>query len=176
MLAGTYDESLREAEVMARTVLVSWNGGEEPPFPQDYPEQGTVFRLTTAKPNAAADVFEFTTPAKTFASSENMLDAIKPVPNPFYLTGDYDPNPGSYAIRFHHLPEECTISIYNLSGQLMRVIEKDDATAIASWDVLTENGLPVASGIYIYVVDAPGFGTKIGKMAVFVEQEVLDIY
>ena len=59
----------------------------------------------------------------------------------------------------------------------IRTIEKNEPTTNeATWDVLTENGLPVASGIYIYVVDAPGFGQKIGKMAVFVEQEVLDIY
>ncbi|UCE24578.1 MAG: T9SS type A sorting domain-containing protein, partial [Candidatus Zixiibacteriota bacterium] len=101
----------------------------------------------------------------------------KAVPNPFYLTSGYDPNPGSYAIKFHHLPEACTIRIYNLAGELVRTLEKDDpATAIAEWDILTENGLPVASGIYIYVVDAEGFGQKIGKMAVFVEKEVLDIY
>jgi hypothetical protein len=163
-------------EIMARTVLVSWNGGEEPPFVQDLPELGTVFRMTTAKPNAASDVFEFSAPALTKTASADALDQIKAVPNPFYLTGGYDPNPGVYAIKWHHLPEECTIRIYNLGGDLVRTLEKDGEDAIASWDILTENGLPVASGIYIWVVDAPGFGTKVGKMAVFVEQEVLDIY
>ena len=75
------------------------------------------------------------------------------------------------------MPTKCTITIYNLSGELVRTIEKNDAgTSEAPWDILTENGLPVASGIYIYVVDAPGFGQKIGKMAVFTEAEVLKIY
>jgi hypothetical protein len=58
----------------------------------------------------------------------------------------------------------------------VRTIKKDDPSAITSWDLLTEKGLPVASGIYIYVVDAPGFGQKIGKIAVFTEAEVLKIY
>jgi hypothetical protein len=148
--------------------------------------RGDVFSPTTtgedrlliipAKINTSADVFEFTAPVKTFAASQDLLDEIKTVPNPFYMLGGYDPNPGVYAIKFHHLPEECTIRIYNLGGDLVRTIEKTSSDAIATWDILTENGLPVASGIYIWVVDAPGFGTKVGKMAVFVEQEVLDIY
>ncbi len=183
MQAGVFDGSLltgggtATAEILARQVLVSWNGGEEPPFVQDLPEQGTVFRLTTGKPNASNDVFEFTTRAKTFAASESVLDAIRAVPNPYYLRGPYDPNPGASAIIFHNLPEVCTIRIYNLGGDLVRTLDKDQIdNGMLTWDVLTENLLPVASGIYIYVVDAPGFGTKVGKLAVFVQQEVLDIY
>jgi hypothetical protein len=177
MLAGGYGADGVDAEIMARTVLVNWNGGVEPPFTMDVPEMGTIFRIQTNKPNFPADTFFFTAPAPQLTSTETDLDLIKAVPNPFYLTSGYDPNPGSYAIKFHHLPETCTIRIYNLAGELVRTLEKDDpATPIAEWDILTENGLPVASGIYIYVVDAEGFGQKIGKMAVFVEKEVLDIY
>jgi len=36
-----------ELPVMDRTVLVNWNGGTLPPFNQDLPEQGTIFRLVT---------------------------------------------------------------------------------------------------------------------------------
>lgn len=168
-----------ELAVMDRTVLVNWNGGDLPPFNQDLPEVGTVFRLLTAKPNASTDVFVISTAAfaPTASALESDLDAIKAVPNPFYMIGGFDPSPGSYAIKFHHLPETCTIKIYSLDGMLIRVIEKNDATTnIASWDVLNDHGLPIASGIYIYIVEAPGFGNKVGKMAVFVEQEVLKIY
>lgn len=177
MNVGTYD--FGGEEVMARTVLVNWNGGSEPPFNQDLPEEGTVFRFITGKPNAASDVFAFSTtpPSDKTALSEEMLDDIKAVPNPFYLYGSYDPSPGNNAIKFHHLPATCTIKIFNLSGELIDIVEKDDAsTSIATWDVLTDNGLPVASGIYVYVVEAPGIGQKVGKMAVFVEDEVLKIY
>jgi hypothetical protein len=142
------------------------------------PATGTIIRFTTNKPIATSDVFTFSTESvQAGAKNQAALDAIKAVPNPFYLNSGYDPNPGSKLMKFHHLPEKCTISIYSLGGTLVRTIEKDDAsTAIASWDLLTEAGLPVASGIYIYVVDAPGFGQKIGKMAILVESEVLDLY
>ena len=39
-----------EPPVMDRTVLVNRNGGVTPPFNQDLPEQGTVFRLRTEQP------------------------------------------------------------------------------------------------------------------------------
>ena len=177
MNVGTYPFDYEE--VMARTVLVNWNGGSEPPFNQDLPEEGTIFRLVTGKPNASSDVFTFTTPAPSALASktEELLDKIVTVPNPFYLSSTYNDNPGSYTLKFYHLPTECTITIYNLAGEFIKTIDKNDPnTSVAEWDILTENGLPVASGIYIYVVDAPGYGQKIGKMAIFVQQEVLQIY
>jgi hypothetical protein len=142
------------------------------------PEEGTIIRFTTAKINTAEDVFQFTSSAPIVVSSgdEADLNAIKAVPNPFYLYGPYDPSPGNKQIYWHHLPERCSITIYNLSGELIRTLDKDDPSALAYWDLLSEKGLPVASGIYIWVVDAPGFGQKVGKMAIFMEQEVLLIY
>lgn len=141
------------------------------------PAEGTIIRFTTFKVNTFEDVFTFSTTAPTLTSAETDLDAIKAVPNPFYMYGGYDPSPGSKRIAFHSLPDVCTIKIFNIAGDLIRTLDKDDAsTSIAFWDVQTERGLPIASGIYIYVVEAPGFGAKIGKMAVFVENEVLKIY
>jgi hypothetical protein len=136
-----------------------------------------TLRMVPPVLNRELDTFTFTAPAPTMAYSASELDAIKAVPNPFYLYSAFDPNPGSKQLRFHHLPAACKISIFNIAGDLIRTINKDDpATALAYWDMLTEQGLPVASGIYIYVVDAPGFGQKIGKVAIFTEAEVLNIY
>ncbi len=36
-------------EVMARTVLVLWNGGGAPPYPVQYPEAGSIFRIVVGK-------------------------------------------------------------------------------------------------------------------------------
>ncbi|MCK5126633.1 MAG: hypothetical protein KAR42_10285 [candidate division Zixibacteria bacterium] len=176
------------SSVMGRTVLVNWNGhtgAEEgdtltnpPVFNMDMPEEGTVFRLVTANPNSPGDTFSFNAPAPVqVAKTEDVLEKIKAVPNPFYLYDNYDLSPGSKRLAFHHLPEVCTINIYNLGGDLVKSIAKeDDGSAIAYWNLLTDRNLPVASGIYIYVVDAPGFGTKIGKVAIFTEAEVLKIF
>ncbi|UCE24136.1 MAG: T9SS type A sorting domain-containing protein [Candidatus Zixiibacteriota bacterium] len=72
MLAGTFPANVNDhygAEVMARTVLVNWNGGVEPPFTQDCPEQGTVFRITTGKASPPPDMFLFTSCAPDYITT-----------------------------------------------------------------------------------------------------------
>lgn len=166
-------------EVLARLVFVAWNGGDAPPFVADMPETGTVFRIITNKPNQPTDLFTFTATAPQQASkteATNNLDKIVTVPNPYYLFSTNDPAVGNYQLQFQHLPKKCKISIYSLSGELIETIDKNDETDRATWDLLTSNRLPVASGIYLWVVDAPGVGQKIGKMAIFTEVEVIDKY
>ncbi|RKX22599.1 MAG: hypothetical protein DRP45_11235, partial [Candidatus Zixiibacteriota bacterium] len=141
------------------------------------PDSGTVVRFVTAKLVTENDTFTFVATSAMSVSGESELDRIRVVPNPFYLYGPYDAAVGNYEMRFHNLPAKCTITIYNLAGEYIDVIEKNDAsTGIATWGGRTGEGLPVASGIYIYVVDAPKLGQKIGKFAVFMEKEVLKQY
>ncbi len=143
------------------------------------PWASQVMNLYANHVNSPNDVFSFTATAPEEASASQAtarLDKIVTVPNPYYLFSANDPAVGNYQLQFHHLPRECKISIYSLSGELLRTIEKNDETDRATWDLLTENNLPVASGIYLWVVDAPGVGQKIGKMAVFTEVEVIDKY
>jgi len=67
ILAGTISwDDLFERSALIQTVLVSWDGGVEPPFEQDCPEQGTVFRITTLKPDVPTDVFTFVTDQPPF--------------------------------------------------------------------------------------------------------------
>ena len=175
ILADPLNFSGAGTEYLARTVLVSWNGGTAPPFAQDLPEVGTVFRMVTAIPNGPVDIFTFTPPAPTaLSASEDILANIKTVPNPYYLFSSYDNSTNSRILKFINLPVTCEISIYNLAGHFITTISKDDPTTNeATWNVENEFNVPVASGIYIYVVDAPGFGQKIGKMAIFTEIEIL---
>ena len=176
--AGTYDYG--DAEIMARTVLVNWNGGDAPPFNQELPEPGTVFRIITNKANGALDDYTWTTAGfspSAAAGDVSLLDNIKTVPNPYYLFGPYDKSLTNRILKFTNLPDTCNISIYNLAGEFITTLEKADAnTTEATWDLLNDFSVPVASGIYIYVVDAPGIGQKIGKMAIFTEIEILDQY
>jgi hypothetical protein len=141
------------------------------------PDVGTIVRFTSRKVITLQDVYTFQTALPTVTMDESVLDNITVAPNPFYLFGPYDPAVGNYHIEFQNLPAECNISIYNLAGDFVRRIDKNtvDESHI-NWDALSMNGLPVASGIYLYVVDAPGIGQKIGKIAVFTEVEVLQTY
>ena len=103
-----------------------------------------------------------------------MLEAIKAVPNPYYLFSSYDASVVNREMKFINLPTECTITIYNLGGDRVQVLEKNDNATELAWNLLNHSSIPVASGIYIYVVEAPGFGQKIGKMAIFTETEQLN--
>ncbi|UCE25440.1 MAG: T9SS type A sorting domain-containing protein, partial [Candidatus Zixiibacteriota bacterium] len=70
MEAGELNYALIDGEVIARTVLINWNGGYEPPFNQALPEVGTVFRLVTKKvTEPTTDLFEFTSTQPPFVTA-----------------------------------------------------------------------------------------------------------
>ncbi len=77
-------------------------------------------------------------------------------------------------MRFTNLPDTVSIRIFNLAGELVSTSGKNNSSTFLPWDMENDFGIPIGSGIYIYVVDAPGFGQKIGKTAIFVETELLD--
>ncbi len=42
-------------------------------------------------------------------------------------------------------------------------MSKDNETTFIEWDIKNQHGIPIASGVYIVHVDAPGIGEKILK-------------
>lgn len=140
---------------------------------------GDEFEIIPSRVNTTNDVFSFTAPGVTVGGDDAVakdLNNIKVVPNPYYAFSTYEPNQFERQVRFTHLPEKCTIKIFNLGGDLIRTLEKDDPSSDFPWDMQTENDLQVASGLYIYLVTADGGGEFVGKMAIFVEVEQLDVY
>jgi hypothetical protein len=143
-----------------------------------YPDNGEKFVWTWANPGSANDLFTFNPTSATRddpALIASQLDLIRVVPNPYYGRSNYERNQFNRQIRFMNLPAVCTIRIFNLSGDLVRTLDKNDAsTSVLTWDAQTQNALPVGSGIYIYQVDAPGVGQTHGRMVVFTEKERLN--
>lgn len=134
------------------------------------------FLILANKVNTPVDTFTFTSvSASTVASlRDEDLSRVKTVPNPYYLFSNYEADQFSRDLRFTNLPPKCTIRIFSLSGELVRTLDKDDASqSWMTWNTQTDNGLPVASGIYMYIVTAPNGAKKIGKMAIFTESEQL---
>ncbi|MEE9431171.1 MAG: T9SS type A sorting domain-containing protein [Melioribacteraceae bacterium] len=175
---GTY--AYDGAEVMARTVLISWNGddvsdGSIAEGTQMVPEQGTVFRFLTTKPHSPLDVFSFTSPVVVY-SIEKAKEDVKKInvfPNPYYATQRNETNRFNHFVTFNHLPNQATIRIYNLAGHRIRKIEKDDASQFLRWNLLNEHNFQVASGMYIVYIDMPDLNeTKILKLAIITETTV----
>ena len=140
-------------------------------------DAGDKIAFTTSVPATANDFFTFSTTApSSFNASlaKGEIQNIRAVPNPYFAHSTYELNRFNRVLKFTHLPAVCTIRIFNLAGDLVRTIEKSDATSEASWNLNTEHGLPIGSGVYIFHVDAPGAGTYTGKVAVFMEKERLN--
>ncbi len=140
------------------------------------PEAGDFIDLYFSKPFLSHDSFEFTTVAEHVdpAAAKADMDRIKVVPNPYVVANSWEPlNPyangrGPRELHFIHLPQKCTIRIFNIRGQLVDTIEHDnpayDGTEV--WDMQTKDLLDIAYGVYVYHVDAGELGQKIGKFAV----------
>lgn len=140
------------------------------------PVAGDEIIIRTSKPFYEGDYFEFSTVA---ASVDNQraadeLDRIKVVPNPYIVGASWEPRTvfgagrGERKIDFIHLPSECTIRIFTMSGRLVKTIDHESAvtSGAASWDLVSDDGVEIAYGIYVFHIDAPGIGKRIGKFAV----------
>ena len=103
------------------------------------------------------------------------MDDIKVVPNPYVMTNMMEEavsNPflnQRRKLKFTHIPAECTIHIFTVSGVLVDKLEVDNEpeNGIVHWDILTREGLELAAGMYIYHIESNVTGdSKMGKFAV----------
>ncbi|HQQ84349.1 MAG TPA: hypothetical protein PKV46_00365 [Candidatus Marinimicrobia bacterium] len=184
ILNDTYDEQY--TDYLSGTLDGTYNnvmyaGGwgarsETRPFLQDAFE----FQIYASNINTVNDVFSFKAPDAANVEKAYLKEDLKKInvfPNPYYGYHSGEMNIFERWVRFTFLPEKCTIKIFDLSGHLVRELEKNDATTpFMDWDLKNHYGLPVASSVYIYHVEVPGVGEKVGKLAVFTPNERLDTY
>jgi hypothetical protein len=95
--------------------------------------------------------------------AQQMLEEIRVVPNPYYAYSSYENTAIDNRVRFTNLPEVCTITIYNMSGQLVKKIDKDNELTFVDWTLKNHQDIPIASGVYIIHIEVPGVGEKILK-------------
>ena len=119
------------------------------------------------------------------ANIEADLGKIRVVPNPYFVTNRAVLSEGTDKIFFTHLPPHCTIRIYTLAGELVHTIEHEstelyspddrssqgDKGGTASFELLNRYNQALASGVYIYHVEARDesdtvVGNKIGRFAI----------
>lgn len=145
------------------------------PSKQILPKPGDVFHIATTKPYRTGETVRFQTqsPVLDQARARSSLNRILVVPNPYVGAASWETQPltvgrGDRLIYFIHLPHECTIRIYTISGHLVQTLQHsagvDDGQE--SWNLVSRDGMNIAFGIYIYHVDAPGVGTYVSRFAV----------
>ena len=140
------------------------------------PQPGDKAYIVTTHPLGSDDNFQFATfqAARVDAQKAHSdLDKIKVVPNPYIVTDLFEPRHhldsgrGKRVIYFTHLPQKCTIRIFNLRGQLIDIIHHDSSMddGKATWNLVSREGIDIAFGVYIYHVESK-YGSKIGRFAI----------
>ncbi|MBK7379889.1 MAG: hypothetical protein IPJ03_12935 [Ignavibacteriales bacterium] len=141
-----------------------------------FPEAGDIFRIQTKKYFNTGDYFVFSTKSAAVdnTKAKDDLDKIGVVPNPYITSNSWErrnlnqTGRGERRIDFINLPAECTIRIYTVAGALVKTLYKNTSATegAISWNLVSEDGMDIAYGLYVYHVDAPGVGEKIGKFAI----------
>ncbi|MBI1932815.1 MAG: hypothetical protein HYS24_09795 [Ignavibacteriales bacterium] len=140
-----------------------------------HPSYGDVYKISTKKPFRNDEFYQFTTKAQKLdlSKAKKELDDIAVVPNPYVGAASWEKysnevGRGERKINFIHLPHKCTIRIYTISGKLVDTIEHDSniQDGQESWDLVSKDSMDISFGVYVFHVDAPGIGEKVGRFAI----------
>ncbi len=148
---------------------------QEDRFPQD----GDSFLLIANHVNTPADVFSFEVPGTLFDPDSLKVDValINVFPNPYYGVNLAETSPYRHFVTFSHLPQKAAVRLYDLAGNLVRTLDKDDNDPFLRWDLKNHNSLPVASGIYLAHIELPDIGrNRVLKVVILQEQQFLERY
>lgn len=156
----------------------------------ELPKPGDCYHVTFNRGFTADDKITYKVNVSNQVDEKQLnesMEKIRLVPNPYIVTNTMEKAVGNWEktqgrrIMFTHIPAQCTIRIFSISGVLIdefevnnsvatRVNEWDtnsNAQGIAYWDLLTKDGLEVAAGYYIYHIESKITGKqKMGKFAI----------
>ena len=181
----------------SRTGLYAWSGTiftidfHEVMDASQMPRPNDVYRIDFKRPFYYSDSLMF-----TVTGLDNNLDKsriktdmekIRVVPNPYVVTNTMEAAVANWQrnqrrqLMFTHIPAQCKITIFTISGVLIDEIEVDNAMAnrenvwdlnseangTVHWDLRSKEGLEIAAGYYVYHVESKITGdVKVGKFAV----------
>jgi len=146
------------------------------------------FEISPYKPLTVNDVFEITVPAVITDPNlaKNDVKSITVFPNPYYGYNSRETSRAGKYVTFSHLPDNCTIRIFDLAGVLVRNLPHSATSSsnaqFENWDLRNNNNYPVASGVYVaYIENMSTNGnslgtTKILKLAIIQEEQILRVY
>jgi hypothetical protein len=96
-------------------------------------------------------------------TAQSALALINMVPNPYYSFSLYEETQVDNLVKIVNLPQKCTVSIFTVSGTLIRQFTKDDPETIIEWDLKNYSGIPISGGMYLVHINAPGIGERTVK-------------
>jgi hypothetical protein len=101
------------------------------------------------------------------AATDDDLSRVHTVPDPYYVTNQFEQTTDAKIIKFVNLPKDCIIRIYSSSGVLVDLVEHHSETFGGSidWDVRNRNDQFVASGVYFYHLES-GDARRVGRFTI----------
>ncbi len=125
-----------------------------------YPAEGTQARQNLGIP------FTVVPPV---ASADQVEDLITVSPNPYKITGlnDVRNDAASHAISFLNTPSDFTLTIIDVSGQIVyQEVVENAVDGRLIWDMFSKDGVEVASGVYLYHIQYEGDRATTGHFAI----------
>jgi hypothetical protein len=101
------------------------------------------------------------------AATSNDLTRVHTVPDPYYVTSQFEQTTDTKIIKFVNLPADCIVRIYSSSGVLVSLFEHHSTQfgGAEDWNVRNRNNQIVASGVYFYHIEA-GDARRVGRFTV----------
>ncbi|GMR24822.1 MAG: hypothetical protein BMS9Abin39_0090 [Ignavibacteria bacterium] len=143
---------------------------------QETAEMTGIYSINVSTPLTAEDKYRINVNIDITADTEkDLFNKINVFPNPLFA---YNPgvgftggSPDAPYVTFSNLPTEINIRIFTISGNLIRTLVKNNNDPYMTWDLLNENGLRVASGMYLAIVSNAEFGQRVLKFAIIMPQK-----
>ncbi len=144
----------------------------------EQPQPDDVYFATFNRPHFVTDSLTYRVlpeGALNLDAIKNEMDKIAVVPNPYVASNDMEPAVFNQFLNqrrrlmFTHLPAQCKITIFTVSGVFVDEILVDNPSdnGMVHWDLKSSEGLDIAAGMYLYHVKSTRTGAeKIGKFAV----------
>ena len=144
--------------------------------PYQYSTANSGFNTSAGYPSYKFKLEGVAPSALDEAGINTALDAINIVPNPYLGYSPYETSQFTTTVKITNLPAKCKVSIYTLDGKFIKQYDRDEKdlpSAVTNpgvdsrqylpdleWDLKNSRGIPVASGVYLVHINAPGLGER----------------
>ncbi len=138
------------------------DAGNEGPYTYSNPEDILPMTAVGATLRVSYDVTN-----QINAPTDADLSQVHTVPDPYYVTNEFEQTTDTKIIKFVNLPDNAIIRIYSSSGVLVRLLEHHAAAfgGAETWDVRNRNNQVVASGVYFYHIES-GNARRVGRFTI----------
>ncbi len=173
-----WDEQEQHRQVLGKITFGMWLDRQTDKLFGGPPSPGTVVRFFAYRNFGVDDVYRFRAPGvkESLTYAREDVDKITVYPNPYYASNPQQGGRFEKFVTFTHLPHRAIIRVFNLAGQLITRIEKNDDSQFLRLPLRNRNGILLASGIYIAHIEMPELGKEKVVKFVIIQEPDMPLY